>query len=69
MTFDSLWQFLTAYDSFWLPPGLSSSQELRSACCLSSFVMEIELMQMMFQAGHFIMKTASIYYMFHHEIK
>ena len=25
---------VTAYDSFWLPPGLSSSQELRSACFL-----------------------------------
>ena len=23
---------MTAFDSFWLPPGLSSSQELRSAC-------------------------------------
>ena len=29
---DSLWHLMIAYDSFWLPPGLSSSQELCSAC-------------------------------------
>ena len=32
MTFDSFWQFLMVFDSFGLPPSLSSSQELRSAC-------------------------------------